>query len=269
MGAPAQTLGDTGPLRAGCSLRAGFRAAQLVAATVFFYALLGAGRIPARALEGSADGWTQWTFGAWARTVLRVLRVRLHIVGAPPAPPFLLVSNHLSYLDVLVFAAVVRPVFIARSDVADWSFIGRLTRAVGTIFVDRALKRDLPRVAGAVEDRLRRGLGVILFAEGTSTDGSDVLPFKPSLLEPASRAGIETHYASLAYDTPADAPPARLAVCWWGDMDFGPHLRSLLRVRRVEARVTFGPRPIASADRKVLAEELWQAIRRQHRPPPR
>jgi 1-acyl-sn-glycerol-3-phosphate acyltransferase len=269
MGAPAQTLGGTRPLRDGGAVRAAARAILLAVATFVSYALLQAGRPPARAIKGSGDAWTQRVFSAWARVLLRILGVRLRVDGAPPIPPFFLVSNHLGYLDVLVFAAVARPVFISRSDVAGWPFVGRLVRGVGTIFVDRGLKRDLPRAAGDVEDRLRRGLGVILFAEGTSTDGSDVLPFRPSLLEPASRAGLPVHYASISYDTPPGAPPARLAVCWWGEMDFGPHLRGLLRVPRIEARVTFGSGPKASADRRVLAAELWQAVRRHHRPPSR
>jgi 1-acyl-sn-glycerol-3-phosphate acyltransferase len=256
---PTEALPEVRP--AGLSLRALARGAALVVTTALFYATLLTGR-----LLGGRDGWTQGMFHAWARTVLRILGARLHVEGEPPAPPYLLVSNHLSYLDVLVLAAVARPVFISRADVADWPFAGRLAKSVGTIFVNRDLKRDLTRVAADIENRLRRGLGVVLFAEGTSTDGADVLPFKASLLEPVARAGRPAHYASLAYETPDDAPPARDAVCWWGDMEFGPHLRGLLGLRRIDAYVTFGNEPVVSTDRRVLAEELWQAVRRQHRP---
>ena len=259
MDTPTHALPEVRPV--GGSVRALARGATLVVTTAFFYALLLVGR-----LLGGGDAWTQRMFHAWARTLLRILGVRLHVQGTPPVPPFLLVSNHLSYLDVLVLAAIARPVFISRGDVADWPFAGRLARSVGTIFVNRDLKRDLTRVAADIEDRLGRSLGVVLFAEGTSTDGTDVLPFKPSLLEPVARAGRPAHYASLAYETPDDGPPARDAVCWWGDMEFGPHLRGLLGIRRIDARVTFGNEPIASSDRRVLAEELWQAVRRQHRP---
>ena len=259
MGVPTQALPEA--RAAGGSIRALVRGSTVVVTTTFFYALLLAGR-----LLGARDAWTQGVFQACAKAVLRILGVRVHVEGAPPAAPYLLVSNHLSYLDVLVLAAVARPVFISRADVAGWPLVGRLTRSVGTILVNRELKRDVARVAIEIEDRLRRGLGVVLFAEGTSTDGSDVLPFKASLLEPVARAGFPAHYASLAYTTPDDAPPARDAVCWWGDMEFGPHVRSLLGIRRIDAHVTFGNEPIASTDRRVLAEELWQAVRRQHRP---
>jgi 1-acyl-sn-glycerol-3-phosphate acyltransferase len=265
MDAPTQTLDAGRSLRGGGAVRASARGISLVLSTSVFYAILLAGRLPAR-LAGSADAWTQGVFSAWARTVLRILGLRLRVRGTPPVPPFMLVSNHLSYIDVLVLAAIARPVFIARSDVSRWPLVGRLAASVATIFVDRGLKRDLPRVAAAIEDRLGRGLGVVLFAEGTSTDGADVLPFKPSLLAPASRTGRPTHYASLSYEASDDAPPARLSVCWWGDMEFWPHLLGLLRIRRIDACVTFGHEPIASTDRRILAEELWQAVRRQYRP---
>ena len=257
-------LDDARPVRHGGPVRAIVRGSAVVVTTAFFYALLVTGRV-----FGGKDPWTQGMFRAWARALLRILGVRLHVVGAPPPTPYLLVSNHLSYLDVLVLAAVARPVFISRSDVKDWPFVGRLTKSVGTILIDRGLKTDVARVTKEIEDRLGRGLGVVLFAEGTSTDGTDVLPFKSSLLAPVSRAGRPAHYASLAYETPEGAPPARDAVCWWGDMEFGPHLRGLLALPRIDAHVTFGHEPITSPDRRALAEELWQAVRKQHRPPSR
>jgi 1-acyl-sn-glycerol-3-phosphate acyltransferase len=264
MGLPTHALAQTRSTGWSVSVRALARGMTLVATTIVFYAILWTGRA-----AGGGDAWTQRVFRAWARALLRILGVRLHVEGTPPSPPFLLVSNHLSYLDVLVLAAIARPVFVSRADVADWPFAGRLAKSVGTIFVNRDLKRDLTRVAADIEDRLGRGLGVVLFAEGTSTDGTDVLPFKPSLLEPVARAARPAHYASLAYETPHDAPPARDAVCWWGEMEFAPHLRGLLGIRRIDAHVTFGNEPIASTDRRVLAEELWQAVRRQHRTPSR
>ena len=101
---------------------------------------------------------------------------------------------------------------------------------------------------------------MILFPEGTSTDGRQVCPLKPALLEVAARQGYPVHYARVSYRTPSDAPPAHLAVCWWGDMEFGSHFVELCRLPGFQATVTFGAYPIVERDRKALAQKLHRAL---------
>jgi 1-acyl-sn-glycerol-3-phosphate acyltransferase len=202
----------------------------------------------------------------WALGVTRILGVRIAVEGPVPLPPFYLVSNHLSYLDIVVYGAVMPARFVAKQEVRNWPVVGFLARTMGTIFIDRTVKRDVVRViddlAGAVAD----GDGVVMFAEATSSPGQMVLPFRPALLEWAARSGQPVHYASLAYRTPADGPPAHLAVCWWGEMTFGRHLVALSRLPWIEATVRHGAGPIAEPDRKRLAERLHQAVSAQFIP---
>lgn len=197
---------------------------------------------------------------AWARTMLALLGVDLRVVGRPPAAPFFLVSNHLSYLDVPVIFSALDGFFLAKSEIAGWPVMGLLARTTGTLFVDRGRKSDLLRVIGEVERVLAGGGGVMVFPEGTSSRGEGVLPFRPSLFEVAARAELPVHFAAVTYRTPKGAAPADLSVCWWGDMAFGSHFLSLLTLPRILATLTFGPSPIEGSDRKDLARLCHQAV---------
>ena len=205
-------------------------------------------------------------FQSWARGVEWILGVRVDPLGVPPRAPFLLVANHLSYLDVVILAARLEAVFVAKHEVAKWPVIGRLASLMDTIFVDRNAPRDTIRVMGRLEAAVTAGDGVVLFAEATSSPGSDVLPFRPALLEWAARHEHPVYHASLSYRTPESSAPAHLAVCWWGDMTFGSHLVSLAALPTIHATVVFGEEPIQESDRRRLAEQLHQAVRERFVP---
>lgn len=208
----------------------------------------------------------RWVFQSWARGVERILRVQVDPLGVPPKAPFFLVANHLSYLDVVILAARLNAVFVAKQEVAKWPVIGGLAILMGTIFVDRNAPRDTIRVMGRLEAAVAAGDGVVLFAEATSSPGSDVLPFRPALLEWAARDEHPVYYASLSYRTPEGSAPAHLAVCWWGDMTFGSHLVSLAMLPSIHATVAFGAEPIQESDRRRLAEQLHEAVRERFVP---
>jgi 1-acyl-sn-glycerol-3-phosphate acyltransferase len=206
---------------------------------------------------------------AWARGLARLIGMRIRVEGPPPRPPFLLAANHLSYVDVVALLASTPCVFLAKSEVARWPVIGFLARTTGNLFVDRSRRGDLPRVLAAVEAAVARGRGVAIFPEGTSTDGSAVLPFKPSLFEAAVRTGLPVSCASLGYEVPDGYPPARLSVCWWGDMEFLRHLYALLQIPSFEARVAFADVPIARGewrDRKELAAQARRRVEARFTP---
>ncbi|MFK8014407.1 MAG: lysophospholipid acyltransferase family protein [Gammaproteobacteria bacterium] len=203
----------------------------------------------------------QWLFRCWARGGLRVLNVDLTIKGEPPVAPYLLISNHLGYLDIVVFAATVDATFVAKQEVAHWPFLGAVVRVLGTIFVDRTKRRDVARVNGLIEQSLGRDRAVIVFAEGTSSDGTQVLPLRPSLLSPAAGGRYPVHYARLAYSTGPGSPDAGKAVCWWGDAEFLPHAWGLFRIRRINALIHFGAETVTSDNRKDLAVTLHERIR--------
>ena len=246
-------------------LRAARRALLLLVAGALWYALWLAGW-PGAALAGRTERWRGWILMTWARAVCAILGMRVEVDGPLPRPPFLLVSNHLSYVDIVLLASRVPCAFVAKAEVRSWPAIGPLAASMGTLFVDRGRKRDVKRVADLVRARLDAGQGVVLFPEGTSTAGDAVAPFRSSLLEPAALAGVPVRWAALTYATPPGEAPARTAVAWWGDMTLGPHLLHLLRLSHFRARVVFGDPPIRDPDRKSLASRLQREVARRFEP---
>ncbi|MEP7270060.1 MAG: lysophospholipid acyltransferase family protein [Acidobacteriota bacterium] len=202
--------------------------------------------------------WRNRTTRTWARGVARVIGMRLVPSGVPPAAPFFLVANHLSYLDIINIASQLDCVFIAKSDIAQWPVVGMLAKSVDTIFVDRAHFQDIPRVITRIERAMNDGYGIVLFPEGTSTKGDQVLPFRPGLLEPAARLGLPVSLATISYRTPPQEKPAFLSVCWWGEMTFLSHFLQMLRLDSFDAILKFGDTPFCETDRKVLARRLWE-----------
>jgi len=201
-----------------------------------------------------------WLRRAWARSVARLLCVEVETTGSAPRPPFVLVSNHLSYLDVLTLMSRLDCVFVAKSEIAGWPLLGLLARTTGTIFVERGRRSQIPQVLESLSRALADGRGVVFFPEGTSSRGATVLPFKASLFEVALRTGLPVHTAGLHYDVPGGADPAWLSVAWWGDMTFIDHFLRLLTLPRIRARISFGDVIIDGADRKTLAVETHRAV---------
>jgi len=213
-----------------------------------------------------ARAWRNRTFRGCTRTLARMMGMGINVRNQPPAGSFLMVSNHLSYVDVIALGSQIDCAFIAKSEVASWPVMGLICRAMDTIFVDRSRKRDIQRVTQRIEETLKSGLGVVLFAEGTSSDGQSVLPFKTSLLEFAARNQVPVHYASVEYVVPPGETPADRSVCWWGEMTFPDHLFRLLQLPSFQANLVYGTEPIIAGDRRVLATRLWSAVSNQLRP---
>ncbi len=235
------------------------RAAALVLVTLLLALVLVLG-LPWAALGARTLRWRVTLARLWAKACARLLGMKVVREGHAPAGAFLLVSNHLSYVDIILLLSTVRAVFVSKADVAAWPVLGPLARLAGTLFIERQRKKDVLRVSGEIRRILERGMGIILFPEGTSTAGAEVHAFRSSLLEPAAKLSLPVRYASIRYSTPAGEPPAHLAVSWWGEMTFGPHVRDLLRLSGFEARIVFGAEPIEDPDRKSLARKLHGAV---------
>lgn len=120
--------------------------------------------------------------------MLRIVRLTVRVHGVPHAlpagAPHMLLSNHVSWLDVFVLRAHVECRFVAKSEIRRWPLVGWMVSRQGTVFVQRARKRDTARVNETVEAALESGEAVVVFPEGTTTDGSEVRPFHASLLQP-------------------------------------------------------------------------------------
>ena len=210
-------------------------------------------RLPLRAL---------WLQGV-CRRLLRLLGVRVHVTGTP-APGALITPNHVGYMDILVLGAEHPLAFVAKSDVRGWPVIGWLAALAGTRFIDRTRRSDIARASSALAPTITQGVGVVIFLEGTSSDGGGVLPFKSSLLARAAASGWMVQPAALAYTAP-DGHSAAREICWWGDMTLPGHLWNLLTLRRIEARLNWGAARPAGTDRKPLAAELHAEVVRLHR----
>lgn len=247
-------------------LRASARLVVLAGLVAVLYATWFAGHVVLTGSDARRRAWRRRLVRVWARAVGRIAGMRLDVRGTPPQPPFLLVSNHLGYFDIVALSSAVDCTYVARGDLARWPVIGAMCRAADIIFTDRSRRRDIVPTSEQIAKALASGDGVVLFAEGTSTDGSAVAPFKPSLLEPAVTEGRPVHYASLGYRTEPGEAPARTAVCWWGDMAFPGHLWGLLGLRGFDATVAFGGEPIGEPDRKLLAVRLHEAVEGQFTP---
>lgn len=198
--------------------------------------------------------------------MMRAAGVRVAVEGTPPPEGALVVSNHLSYLDIPVLASVFSMVFVAKAELRRWPFWGFVASAGGTIFVNRATKRDVLRVRGEMGEAMERGDRVIVFPEATSTEGRTIIPLKPALLADAAAAGTPVHWLTVSYRTPPGSPPAADRVCWWDGTGFVRHAAGLLAVRRVYCTVRFGDVPVRSADRKAMAAELRRAMLRRFQP---
>ncbi len=240
-----------------------FRGTRLSAVTLVAFLALMAGQLFLLPLPGNSSRrarWRQRVARRWSSAVCRALAVRVEVEGEPPRTAGFLVANHLGYLDIVVLGSVLDTVFVSRADLADWPVIGFLATRAGTIYLERERKRALLSVNQRIQAALAAGGGVVVFPEGTSSGGQRVLPFRPSLLAPAADLGLPVCYAALSYATHAGDPAASKAVCWWGEMPFGPHVLGLLGLRGVRARVAFGAQTVKSSDRKELARKLWQGV---------
>ncbi len=198
--------------------------------------------------------------GVWARASLAIMGIRVTQEGPSPQAPFLLVSNHLSYLDIMVLWSRVDAYFLAKSELGSWFLLGPLIRAAGTLFINRNRRAGVVPAIAAVKDKLALGNGVIFFPEGTSSSGGSLLPFKSSLFAVAADTDLPVHVTCLHYATTAPDHPVELEVAWWGDMAFGGHFLNLLRVPRVNVRVRFAAEPVRHGDRKQLAAETQKCM---------
>ena len=225
--------------------------------SAFSYAMHCAFR-PQDSLPAARARWLQHS----SRRLLRVFRVETQFTGDIPSSG-LLVCNHLSYLDILVLSALAPCVFVAKREVKHWPVFGWFAKLAGTVFVHREQRAEAALTVDQIETALQTGALVVLFPEGTSSGGETVLPFKSSLLEPATRQSCSLTAGLLRYEL-SDGDVSE-EVCYWKDMTLVPHLINLCSKRMVQASVHFQHLREGNADRKQLARQLHaEVLRMKH-----
>jgi lyso-ornithine lipid O-acyltransferase len=223
-----------------------------------------------------------WTGSRFARTlphwyhrqVCRIIGIRLHIDGSIARENgVLIISNHVSWLDITVLSAVVPVSFVAKQEVASWPFVSWLAKLQRSVFIDRTRRSEVTDKANEILKRLQAGDHIVLFAEGTSSDGNGIVPFKTPLFaaaKPSAGAPIGSDVCAqtlaLTYTKLHGIPLCRRGrpvVAWYGDMDLASHAWKLLGLGPLDAKIRIGPPVLLDefADRKALARYAEQQVR--------
>jgi len=237
------------------------RVASRLAWLVGEFALAGLGyldHVVFRQTDAVSTARALWLQRACQR-ILRVLNMNLQTTGPIPARG-LLVSNHLSYLDILVLGAIAPAAFVAKREMRKWPVFGWFARLAGTVFVRRENRGDTGRAILEIKEALNNDALVVLFPEGTSSGGETVLPFKSALLAPAAQQNLPLSAGFIRYSL-EDGIVAD-EVCYWRDMTLVPHLINLLGKRGISAHVFFTQIQRGCGDRKELARRLHSEVMR-------
>jgi 1-acyl-sn-glycerol-3-phosphate acyltransferase len=200
----------------------------------------------------------------WSARLCEILGVRVLLHGSPPTydlRPLMIVANHVSWLDIFAINAVVPVRFVAKAEIRRWPLMGWLSARAGTIFIDRARRQDTLRINTVVAEALRSGELFAVFPEGTTSDGSTLLKFHSSLLEPALQSGAAVQPVALRYEREDGS------LCTEAAYDGGKSMWDALIGIASEPSIIVHVcmlRPIlpGAPNRRVLALEAWHAIHR-------
>lgn len=198
---------------------------------------------------------------SWANRLLSILQVKVVVSGEAPkllrSKHYLIVSNHISWLDIHVINSLGPQVFVAKSDVASWPIFGWIAKMIGTIFIQREKLSDLKRVIRLIKSRLNDGDSVCIFPEGTSSDGKSVLEFRSNLFEAV--ANTQHHILPIAiqyreYQRYSDR------AAFIGDMGLLDSIKNILKSRVLEAHVVINEPLSANGTRQSMALQARQSI---------
>ncbi len=245
--------------------------------TLFALILLTLALMPIQLLGIALNNqWQRSVPHVYHRALCALFGIRITQIGRRSADdPVLILSNHVSWLDICIITALTPVVFVAKSEVATWPVFGWLAKLQRTIFIERERRHKTGAATQEIAGRLLGGDAVVLFAEGTSSDGVRILPFRSALIGAVHHAlGDQTHHTSitvqpmsLAYTRFGGLPVGRALrerVAWYGDADLIPHFVGILAAGAVDVTVTWGEAASydMSADRKRIARIAESAVRR-------
>jgi 1-acyl-sn-glycerol-3-phosphate acyltransferase len=191
----------------------------------------------------------------WCASVCRILNVEIEVVGKPCSKTQLWVANHISWLDIIALGGRHPLLFVAKAEVADWPVMGYLARRLGTLFVRRGDAEQTTAIAEQMAWQLRQGRQIMLFPEGTTTDGSRVLRFHAKLLQPAQLAHAPVQAIAVEY-----LDEARNIAPFIGDDDFLPHLLRILILEHIRLRLHYCPPLSPTQARDGLAQTARKQV---------
>jgi 1-acyl-sn-glycerol-3-phosphate acyltransferase len=200
-----------------------------------------------------------WQTGRWCGQVARALGMTVESNGRSHDGAALIVANHISWLDILAINAVHPARFVSKADVKHWPVLGWLIGCGGTLFIERERKRDALRVVHQIAASLKQGDTIAMFPEGTTGDGSTLLPFHANLLQAAISTDAMLQPIALRYVDDDSAPSQ--AVVWVGDATLAESLRKVVFARGLRVVVTqLAPLPSAGQDRRELSARVRREI---------
>lgn len=208
----------------------------------------------------------------WARSVSSGLGIKIRVNGSRPdldSRGLFVISNHMGPLDILVLAAVMPMAFVSRHDVAQWPFVGIMARSGGTIFANRKLKNTTGALVNEIAAHLKLGDNVLVFPEGTSSNGEKLLPFKSSVFEAPVMTRSPILPINLSYvsiNGKPFTPQTRDHVCWYGEMEFIPYIWELLGSHGIRVDITFNPTFLPGPTRKETAIIAHNRVKKNFRP---
>jgi 1-acyl-sn-glycerol-3-phosphate acyltransferase len=217
----------------------------------------------------------RWIPVKYHRALCVLLGVRVNVIGVcAQRRPLLIIANHSSWLDIVIISAAAPVIFVAKREVASWPFFGLLAKLQRSVFVDRQRRHKTGEVNAEIAQRLLDGDPVVLFGEGTSSDGNRVLPFRTALIGSAHTAlnaanvgHVTMQPLSLVYVGRYGLPFGRVerrTLAWYGGIDLWPHLMNVLRRGAIDVILTWGE-PVAydaETDRKQIAVAMETTVRR-------
>lgn len=209
----------------------------------------------------------------WAMTNCKMLGLRISIDGSYRDSEYgFTVCNHVSYLDIFALGSIRPSVFISKHEVKDWPLFGWLSRIAGTIFIDRKSKKAALTALAEMEQMIKQKINIVLFPEGTTSDGYVLKEFKSPLFDLPAKARIPVIPVSLRYigidSHPINSKSEMDIIAWYGDMKLLPHIWNVLGHRQINLTLFFNPvinehitAPETTGARKILSSQSYENIK--------
>ena len=209
-------------------------------------------------LAAASPGWSAERVASrarqWAGILVKGLDIRIELTGDIPAYGTLVVSNHRSYLDIVVILSYLNAAFLAKKELKSWPIFGLAARRGNTVFVDRSSAQSRAMARKALAQRLSQGISVVVFPEGTTSAGPGILPFKNGIFHLAAAKEIPVVPVAVSYENPDAA--------WTGNDFFLPHFLKIFKTSPLKARLSFGP-VLRINDGQALKAAAYTSVQKQ------